>query len=112
MTRRVTPALLIGAAGYGAGADHQRLALYALLASIPLLAYSAVEAFGRYVDGSSPLAAVLLGAALGMAVLGAASGARSAIAGALVLLAGEAAFESVRERLERQRPRRVAGEVD
>jgi hypothetical protein len=124
MTRRaLSPSLVVAAVLADAQGEH-RLAFYALLASVPLLAVAAIGAFGDYVEGSSPAYAWTSGLALALVVLAAslrapalAAGtvppvALSAVVLALTLLAAQAVLELARGRLERQRPRRVAGQVD
>jgi hypothetical protein len=124
MTRRLlSPALVVAAALADAQGEH-RLAFYALFAAIPALAVSAIGAFGDYVEGSSPIfvstnALVLLLVVVATALRAPALAegsvpavALSALVLALGILGAQGALELARGRLERQRPRRVAGQVD
>jgi uncharacterized membrane protein YdcZ (DUF606 family) len=124
MTRRaLSPSLVVAAVLADAQGEH-RLAFYALLAAIPVLAATAIGAFGEYVEGSSPAFAWTSGLALALVVLAAALRAPALAAGtvppvavsalvlALTLLGAQGLLELARGRLERQRPRRVARQLD
>jgi hypothetical protein len=124
MTRRaLSPSLVVAAVLADAQGEH-RLAFYLLFAAIPALAVSAIAAFGDYMEGSSPifvsvnvlvLALVLVGTALRAPALvdgSVPTVALSALVLALGLLAAQGVLELARGRLERQRPRRVARQVD
>jgi hypothetical protein len=124
MTRRaLSPSLVVAAVLADAQGEH-RLAFYVLFAAIPALAVATIDAFGDYVEGSSPIFAWVNGLALLLVVVGTAlrapalvdgkvpAVALSALVLALGLLAAQGVLELARGRLERQRPRRVAGQVD
>jgi uncharacterized membrane protein YdcZ (DUF606 family) len=124
MTRRaLSPSLVVAAVLADAQGEH-RLAFYALFAAIPALAISTVDAFGAYVEGSSPIFAWLSGFTLVLVVTGTAlrapvltegtvpAVALSALVLALALVAVQGLLELARGRLERQRPRRVARQFD
>src|SRR5438552_3921118 len=101
-----------------------RLAFYLLFAAIPALAVSAIGAFGDYLEGSSPIFASVSAVVLFLVVVGTAlrapalpdhavpTLALSVLVLALVLVAFQGLLELARGRLERQRPRRVARQVD
>jgi hypothetical protein len=124
MTRRVLPVSLVVAAALADGSGWHRLAFYALLAAIPALAVTAVDAFGDYVQGSSPVYVSFLGGGLALVVLGEAlrgpalvdgappAAAAAALLGALALLSLHGVVELARDALERERPRRVARQLD
>src|SRR4051794_29377102 len=121
MRRALSPSLVVAAVLADAQGEH-RLAFYVLFAAIPALAVSAIDSFGDYVEGSSPIYATLNGLVLALVLVatalrapGLAQGsvpavALSALVLALVLLATQGVLELARGRLERQRPRRVAGQ--
>jgi hypothetical protein len=124
MTRRaLSPSLVVAAVLADAQGEH-RLAFYVLFAAIPALAVATIDAFGDYLEGSSPIFATVNGLALFLVVVGTALRAPALVAGtvpavalsalvlALGLLAAQGVLELARGRLERQRPRRVAGQVD
>jgi hypothetical protein len=124
MTRRaLSPSLVVAAVLADAQGEH-RLSFYLLFAAIPALAIAAIDAFGDYLEGSSPIHAWMNGLALLLVVFGTtlrapslAQGsvpavALSALVLALALLAAQSLLDLARGRLERQRPRRVAGQVD
>lgn len=124
MTRRaLSPSLVVAAVLADAQGEH-RLAFYVLFAAIPALAVATIDAFGDYLEGSSPIFVSVNGLALLLVVVGTAlrapalvdgsvpTVALSALVLALGLLAAQGVLELARGRLERQRPRRVAGQVD
>jgi hypothetical protein len=123
MRRALSPSLVVAAVLADAQGEH-RLAFYALFAAIPALAAATIGAFGDYLDGSSPIFAWMNGFALLLVVAGTALRAPALVEGtvpavalstlvlALVLLAAQGVLELARGRLERQRPRRVARQVD
>ena len=124
MTRRaLSPSLVVAAVLADAQGEH-RLAFYLLFAAIPALAVSAIGAFGDYLEGSSPIFASVSAVVLFLVVVGTAlrapalpdhavpTLALSVLVLALVLVALQGLLELARGRLERQRPRGVAGQVD
>jgi len=124
VTRRaLSPSLVVAAVLADAQGGH-RLAFYLLFAAIPALAIATIDAFGDYLEGSSPIHAWMNGLALLLVVFGTAlrapslaqgtvpAVALSALVLALALLAAQSVLELARGRLERQRPRRVARQVD
>ena len=124
MTRRaLSPSLVVAAVLADAQGEH-RLAFYALFAAIPALAVAAIGAFGDYLEGSSPIFASVSALVLALVVVGTAvrapaladdavpTLALSVLVLALALLAAQGALELARGWLERQRPRRVARQVD
>jgi hypothetical protein len=124
MTRRaLSPSLVVAAVLADAQGEH-RLAFYARHAPDPHLAVPAIPARRSSVHASGPALAWTSGLALALVVLAAslraptlAAGtvppvALSAVVLALTLLAAQGVLELARGRLERQRPRRVAGQVD
>jgi hypothetical protein len=123
MRRALSPSLVVAAVLADAQGEH-RLAFYVLFAAIPALAVATIDAFGDYLEGSSPIFASVNGLALVLVVVGTAlrapalvdgtvpTVALSALVLALGLLAAQGVLELARGRLERQRPRRVAGQVD
>jgi hypothetical protein len=123
MRRALSPSLVVAAVLADAQGGH-RLSFYLLFAAIPALAVSAIDAFGDYLEGSSPIHAWMNGLALLLVVFGTAlrapslrqgtvpAVALSALVLALALLAVQGLLELGRGRLERQRPRRVVRQVD
>jgi hypothetical protein len=123
MRRALPPSLVVAAVLADTQGEH-RLAFYALFAAIPALAVATIDAFGDYVEGSSPIFAAVNGLALLLVVVGTAlrapalvdgsvpALAASALVLALALLAADGVLGLARDWLERQRPRRVAGQVD
>ena len=124
MTRRALPPSLVVAAVLADAQGEHRLAFYLLFAAIPALAVSTIAAFGAYVEGSSPIFVWISGSTLALVVAGTAlrapmlaegtvpTVALSALVLALALVATQWLLELARERLERQRPRRVARQID
>ncbi|HEX6702518.1 MAG TPA: hypothetical protein VF101_17455 [Gaiellaceae bacterium] len=124
MTRRaLSPSLVVAAVLADAQGEH-RLAFYALFAAIPALAVAAIGAFGDYLEGSSPIFVWVNSLALVLVVAGTAlrapalaqdrvpTVALSALVLVVCVLAAQSVLELARGWLERQRPRRVAGQVD
>jgi hypothetical protein len=124
MTRRaLSPSLVVAAVLADAQGEH-RLAFYALFAAIPALAVAAIGAFGDYLEGSSPIFVWVNSLALVLVVAGTAlrapalaedrvpTVALSALVLAVCALTAQSVLELARGWLERQRPRRVAGQVD
>jgi hypothetical protein len=124
MTRRaLSPSLVVAAVLADAQGEH-RLAFYALFAAIPALAAAAIGAFGDYLEGSSPIFVWVNSLALVLVVAGAAfraptlaqdrvpTVALSTLVLAVCVLTVQGVLELARGLLERQRPRRVAGQVD
>jgi hypothetical protein len=71
MARRVVPVVLVIAAAAADGAGAHRLAFYALLLAVAPAAITALEVFGRVLDGASDhLHALLWTLVLGLLVTG------------------------------------------
>nr|MDQ3823346.1 hypothetical protein [Actinomycetota bacterium] len=76
MARRALPALLVAAAAVADVAGEPGLALYALLAAVPALAFAGLVGFGELLDGDAEAArqlqTLLRAVALALVVTGAA----------------------------------------
>lgn len=96
MARRVLPALLVAAAAVADRSGEPDLALYALLAAVPALAFAGLAALGELLDGESEparqLQALLAAIALALIVGGAAVRAPAVEDGDLPAFAGSALF--------------------
>ena len=91
MARRVVPVVLVIAAAAADGAGAHRLAFYALLVAVVPAAITALEAFGRVLDGARDhLHALLWAAVVGLLVTGAAVRAPLVTEGAVPTLARSA----------------------
>jgi hypothetical protein len=121
MARRALPALLVATAAVADAVGEPRLALYALLAAVPLLAFAGLEALGELLDEEPTpgrqLQALLWGVGLILVLAGAAvrapairdaglpALASSALFACLVVLALEAVLGAAGAAVERP-PRR------
>jgi hypothetical protein len=128
MARRALPALLVAAAALADASGETGLALYALLAAVPLLAFAGLDALGELLDGSTEvgrqLQALLCAVTLALVLVGAAvrapavrDGELPALAGStlfacLVALALEALVAAGRAAVERPPRRRGTASVD
>ena len=96
MARRAVPALLVAAAAVADAAGAPGLALYALLAAVPALAFAGLVGFGELLDGDSgpnrQLQTLLRALAIALVITGAAVRAPAVGDGDLPPLAGTALF--------------------
>src|SRR5207237_3310815 len=69
MRRALSPSLVVAAVLADAQGGH-RLSFYLLFAAIPALAVATMDAFGDYLEGSSPIHAWMNGLALVLVVFG------------------------------------------
>jgi hypothetical protein len=96
MARRALPALLVAAAALADASGEFGLALYALLAAVPVLAFAGLDALGELLEGESEpgrqLQALLCALALALVLAGAAVRAPAVRDGELPALAGSALF--------------------